>query len=383
MTARWSALAWALLSSVALAAPPDGGLGQLQARVAGKTIGTQGAAIEIARPGTDISALVQQALSTPLTADAAVRVALRNNPDLQATLGALGLSITDAVGPETPAKARAQQAITVLSAQTFKAWVNAVAMAQAAQFARDTKATAEASGELMRRMVQVGNASKLAQAQSQLALFNAALALVRAEQTAFAARETLTVLLGLWGTQTQFTLPPALPALPTQPLGLPDVESRALQARADLQVDRLQWQRKQQSTVPDSADALWDAMGDAATVRAQAVLLRSQARSSYFRYRSQWDIAHHLQAEVVPLRNFMHDEQVLRYNGMLTSVFELLADSQAKGAALNASVAAQRDFWWAHADLQALLAGAPLAALAMDAGGNTDTPAAASSPGGH
>jgi hypothetical protein len=53
---------------------------------------------------------------------------------------------------------------------------------------------------------------------------------------------------------------------------------------------------------------------------------------------------------------------MLRYNGMLTSLFDALADSQTQTLAANATVAAQRDFWLAHADLQAVLAGAPLAA---------------------
>ena len=48
-------------------------------------------------------------------------------------------------------------------------------------------------------------------------------------------------------------------------------------------------------------------MGDAAKLRAQAVLVRSEAREAAFNLRTQWDIAHHLQTEVVPLRQFIHD----------------------------------------------------------------------------
>lgn len=387
MNARLSPLlratALLLCSSLAWAAPPDGGIETLQARMAGKTVGTDGAAVQLPHPAADPHNTLTTLLATPLTANAAVRIALLHNPGLQAAWGSEGLSITDATGATTPAKLRAQQAITVLSAQAFKAWVNAVAAAHTAQLLREAKATAEASGELTRRMVRAGNVSKLTQAQSQAVLSDAALALVRAEQAAFAAREALTVTLGLWGETTQFTLPAALPTLPTQALDLPDVEARAVQARADLQLAAQQWQRKQQSTVPDSADALWDAMGDAARVRAQAVQLRSQARSAYHRYRSSWDIATHLTQDVLPLRQFIHDELVLRYNGMLTSVFDVLADRQTQALAHSASVAAQRDFWLAHADLQALLAGAPLDALP---GSTTDSAAPAASPtqaGGH
>ncbi|TAH13571.1 MAG: TolC family protein [Curvibacter sp.] len=383
MKAHLSAFALLVCSGLSWAAPVDGGIEGLYAGVAGNVIGIEGAKAQLPQPGVDPRDALAALLAAPLSADAAVRIALLNNPELQAALGAEGLSITDATGRETPAKLRAQQAVTVLSAQAFKAWVNAVATAQAAQLLREAKATAETSGELMRRMVRVGNVSKLAQAQSQAALSDAALAVVRAEQAAFAAREALTVTLGLWGNSAQFTLPNKLPDLPAQALDLPDVEARAVQARKDLQAAAQQWQRKQQTSVPGSADALWDAMGDAASVRAQAVQLRSQARTAYFTYRSNWDIANDLHTHVLPLRQFIHDELVLRYNGMLTSLFEVLADRQTQTLVGNASVMAQRDFWLAHANLQALLAGAPLDAIGTDAIGSAGEARAASSKVGH
>jgi outer membrane protein, multidrug efflux system len=242
MKATVSTLALLLASSLTWAAPPDGGIATLQAGVAGKIVGIEGAAAELPRPAIDARSTIAALLSAPLTGDAAVRIALLNNPALQAALGREGLSITDAVAGNTPAKLRAEQAVTVLSAQAFKAWVNAVAADRSAQILRDAKATAEASGELMRRMVQTGNMSKLTQAQSQLALSEAALALVRAEQAASAAREQLTVVLGLWGADTLFTLPSKLPALPAQAMELPDIEARALQARTDFQAATAQWQ---------------------------------------------------------------------------------------------------------------------------------------------
>ena len=383
MKAHLSAFALLLCGGLSWAAPVDGGIEGLYASVAGKVIGIDGAKAQLPQPGVDPRGTLAALLAAPLSADAAVRIALLNNPELQAKLGAEGLSITDATGRSTPAKLRAQQAVTVLSAQAFKAWVNAVATAQAAQLLREAKTTAQTSGELMRRMVQVGNVSKLAQAQSQAVLSDAALALARADQAAFAARETLIVTLGLWGNATQFTLPDTLPSLPAQALDLPDVETRAVQARMDLQATAQQWQRKQQTSVPGSADALWDAMGDAAQVRAQAVQLRSQARIAYFTYRSNWDIANNLRTHVLPLRQFIHDEMVLRYNGMLTSLFEVLADRQTQTLAGNASVIAQRDFWLAHANLQAVLAGAPLEAIGTDPSASAGETRSAASKGDH
>ncbi|UUZ52433.1 TolC family protein [Massilia sp. H-1] len=60
-----------------------------------------------------------------------------------------------------------------------------------------------------------------------------------------------------------------------------------------------------------------------------AIDARSQVRESYSGYRTAYDIARHYRDEVVPLKKRISDEQLLRYNGMLISVFELLADARA------------------------------------------------------
>ena len=57
------------------------------------------------------------------------------------------------------------------------------------------------------------------------------------------------------------------------------------------------------------------------------------------------------------LRKKISEEVLLRYNGMLASVFELLADSREQVAAVNAYLEALREFWLADASLQASLNG--------------------------
>lgn len=360
MNRKWKgvALAGLLVCGLAVAMPPDGGIQNLQGLVQGKVVGLQGDAVPLPHPAEDSRSTVAALLAAPLTADAAVRIALLNNPALQAQMGAANLGLTDLHGANTPAKRQLQHDITALSAQAFKAWVQAVGTAHNAQALRDAKATAQTAGELARRMVQAGNLSKLSQAQYQDKLSEAALALARAEQQAFVAREQLIQVLGLWGEQTRFTLPDALPALPDAAQEMPDVEAKAVLSNSALAQATFEWQLKR--TPPATPRDLWDAMGDAAHVRALAVQLRSEARIAYFSYRSSYDIARHLQAEVLPLRKFINDELMLRYNGMLTSVFDVLADSQAQTMALSNAILATRDFWLAHADLQAILAGAPL-----------------------
>jgi hypothetical protein len=260
-------------------------------------------------------------LKAPLTAEAAVRFALLNQPDLQT-----------------------QRDITQLSAQARKAWINAVASAQNARTLSDVKEAAEAGGELSRRMTQVGNFSQLQQAREQALLSDAAVQSARAQQAAFSAREKLIVLMGLWGTQTQFELPSQLPELPAQAQEIPDIESRALEKRGNGQRDG----------------------------RLAAIKARSEAREVYHGYRTTYDVARHYQGEVVPLRKLINDEVVLRYNGMLLSVFDLLADTRAQGLSVSSATEALRDFWLAEADLQTVLAGG-------SPGTSSDTPAARAS----
>ena len=67
----------------------------------------------------------------------------------------------------------------------------------------------------------------------------------------------------------------------------------------------------------------------------------------------------------MPLRKTIAEENVLRYNGMLIGVFELLADSREQIASVIQAIDAQRDFWLADAALQATLLGKPMPAMAM------------------
>lgn len=353
-------LALALLFTQAHAAPLDSSVQGLQAEVQTRLsalLGPAAAPLRIASPSFAGDYELTKLLQAPLDGPAAMRIALLHNPELQMALGAEGSNITDMQSPGFPARLRARDEATRLALRAYKAWVNAVATERSAQLLREAKTMAKTAEELTRRMVRAGNVSRLTQAQSQATLSDAAVALARGEQAAFAAREQLVRVLGLWGAQTGFTLAPAFPALPASPTDTTDLEARAIAARSNLQTERLSWQRKQASTVPASIDDRWDALGDAAKVRAQAVLVRSEAREAAFNLRTQWDIAHHLQTEVVPLRQFIHDELTLRYNGMLTSVFEVMADSRTRTLSSLAAAEALRDYWLAFADVQAVLAG--------------------------
>jgi hypothetical protein len=70
---------------------------------------------------------------------------------------------------------------------------------------------------------------------------------------------------------------------------------------------------------------------------------------------------------------------VLRYNGMLIGVFELLADARMQIASVNGAIEALRDFWLAEADLEMALVGKPSLAPMT----TTMQPAAAGGGEGH
>jgi outer membrane protein TolC len=319
------------------------------------------------------------------------------------------------------ARFEAQQAATALrvlehGAATRKAWVQAVAAQEGVRYARQVMQAADASAELARRMQQVGNFSALQRAREQAFYADAALNAARAEQAERSAREKLTRLLGLWGEQAAFRLPERLPDLPKAARELPDVERSAIAQRLDLQAakrsleqvaaqqglarsavfsDGLELGLERNSSNEGPTQRGWELAfelplfdnGDArraqahhalqqARLRAEqsAIDARSEVREAYGAYRSAFDIARHHRDEIVPLRKRIQDENVLRYNGMLIGVFELLADARTQIASVNAAIDALRDFWLAEADLDMALIGKPAMsamsapAAAMNAG---------------
>ena len=410
-----------------------------------------------ARPGQSRTEAVRDLLAQgPLDAPAAVRVALLNSPSLQASLATLEISEADRVqagilpnpllavgrlregevveierlisfnvlnlltlpwrskyaGQQTElAKLQAAQAVIGHAASTRKAWFNAVAAQQTANYLRDAKDAAEAGAELARRMAKVGNWSRLQQAREQATLADIAAQLARAQQSALAQREKLTRLMGLWGAQAGYTLPERLPDLPKALPQRADIEAQALRERLDVRAAKdearhvadslgftrvtgaidvleLGWQRN--TTFDNAAGAKETARGPeielrlplfdwgqgrgaraeatyqqaAANVGAVAVQARSEARESWHGWRTSYDVARHYRDEVVPLAKFINEETVLRYNGMLASVWELLGEARNHVSAVSNAITAQRDFWIADTDLGTALTGTSPGALA-------------------
>src|SRR5262249_44818682 len=100
---------------------------------------------------------------------------------------------------------------------------------------------------------------------------------------------------------------------------------------------------------------------------------RSEVREAYARYVSAYELAQHYRDEVIPLRKRISDENLLRYNGMLLSVFELLADAREQVASVNAYIETLKNFWIAEAELQRAVGGRLPVAAAPGFNGRRET----------
>jgi outer membrane protein TolC len=289
-----------------------------------------------------------------------------------------------------------------------KAFFEAVATQQLVDYFGQVKEAADASNELAKRMVAAGNFNKLSQMREQAFYSDATAQLARAQNQAVAARERLTRVLALSGDPLEFKLPERLPDLPTAPAEPKDAEQTAMDKRLDvlmakratestakslgltkttrfINVLNLGYQNK--SNTGESRKngyqielelPLFD-FGSTRVARAEATYMqavnhtaqvainaRSEVRESYAAYRTAYDLAKHYRDEVVPLRKRISDENQLRYNGMLASVFELLADAKDQISSVTGAVEALRDYWVAETNLQAALTGrSPGSAPAM------------------
>ncbi len=442
----------------------DGGLDSVSAIVKERT----SQSVRQAKTDKEISATdaaVNELLGKPLTPDSAVQIAFLNNKGLQASLAELGIAETDLVqagrmrnpsftfsrlreGHDVEiersimfdlvglltiplrtniearrfeqAKLQAASQAVRLAADARKAYFNAVAARQTEQYMEQVLTAAEAGAELARRMRRVGNWSKQDQAREQAFYADAVAQAARARHNAAAAREQLTRMMGLWGSQAAYRLPERLPDLPKAAKESADLEAQAMQQRLDVQMAKRDAEATASALGLSKATGFINVLhagyanrseteaprangyeielelpifdwGRSRTAKAEAVYMqslhrmadtavraRSEVREAYSAYRTAHDLAKHYRDEIVPLRKKISDEMLLRYNGMLVGVFELLADARTQVNSINAAIEAQRDYWLADTELQMAINGSGGAMTQMRGGS-----AAAEAGGGH
>lgn len=316
------------------------------------------------------------------------------------------------------AKLTAASEAVRLASETRRAYFSAVAAAQTEKFMSQVVTSAEAGAQLAQEQAKVGNWSKLDRAREQAFYAEATTQYARARHAATAAREQLVRLLGLWGSNVNFKIPDRLPDLPQKPNEPGALEALAMEQRLDIQIAKRDVDATARSLGLTNATGFINVLdagyanksttgaprengyeislelpifdwGGARRARAKATYMlsvnrtadaavraRSEVREAYSAYRTTYDVAKHYRDEVVPLRKQISEEVLLRYNGMLASVFELLADSRDQITSVNGAIEAQRDFWIAETELQAAINGSGGAVSRPTGAASSSAPAA-------
>ncbi|MQU73577.1 TolC family protein [Sinorhizobium medicae] len=293
-----------------------------------------------------------------------------------------------------------------LASETRRAWITAVSAWENVGYLNQAKVAADAASDLAKKIGEAGSLPKADQAREHVFYAELTGETAKARLEAKLAKEELVRLMGLSGSDIDFQIPNRLPNLPKALIKRDDIEAEAIRKRMDLQVARLELQATAQSykledvtrivtdielvgtwekereredgrivsdisrtaglefTIPifDSGQARLR-KGELAYMRAanqlaeRAVNVRSEARSAYVSYKSNYDIARHYRNSVLPLRNAIEEQSMRSYNGMITSTFELISDTREKIESTILAVNAKRDFWLAEANLAPVIYG--------------------------
>jgi outer membrane protein TolC len=415
---------------------------------------------EVAKIGNEadalaVSARVKDLVLRQLTVSSAVQIALINNRGLQATFNELGISEAQMVEASLPpplsvsfkqiagsggfeierqivqnvlglltlprrreiaearfhlAQVRAVDMTLRIAMEAARAYYDAVAVNETVRFLEESRVGAEAASDVAKQLGETGAMTKLDQAREHVfyAELSGQIATARLRQRR--ERERLVRALGLWGSETKFTLPAKVPVLPAKPRSIAWVEQEAVQRRADLVIARMELDilalqlgltrrtrfinalkiagvsKTEKDVIDDNGQALIDHIrrsgfsldaeipiydfGEARVRLAEetymravnrllerAVNVRSEAREAYQAYRGAYDIARHHEREVLPLRKLIADETLLNYNAMIRDLFALLGEARARIASNIQAIEARRDFWVATVDLHAAIIG--------------------------
>jgi len=216
---------------------------------------------------------VRKLLSRPLTAEAAVQIAVLNNHGLQATYEKLGIARADliqagllrnpvlsgsaAFGPSIEweaaliedllnfftlaARRRAAEAgfeqtklevasrVFDLAAEVRSAYYALVGDMQALELLRTAAQGSEAAAALAERQVEAGTLGRLEQSMHQVLYAQTLLELSRAEAASRRDRERLNRLLGLWGRDIHWKTPERLPEVPASLPEFAQLEAQAVE----------------------------------------------------------------------------------------------------------------------------------------------------------
>ena len=302
-------------------------------------------------------------------------------------------------------RTRLQLAADVLrtAAEARRAWVEAVAAQESAAQAERGAAAAEAGAELARRLEATGAFSTLQRAREEADAGDAAADATRARHEARVARAAFEAALGLdAGQSRRLQLPDHLPEVPASAAEASpssDTLATLVDTRLDVRLARAEadaadaaagWARSGDNlaglaagvatrgqtgqpdqhggelSVPlpvfdggDAARAGARARAEAArqSATATAAAAAAQLRAATDDRRDGATLARRYQDELVPLQQRILGADLRRYNGMLASPFDLLADAREQARVVQRAISARRDYWLADAAWEAARAG--------------------------
>ncbi len=311
-------------------------------------------------------------------------------------LGVLTLPLVKGIEERRFEQAQLKAANDVIAyvADVRRAWYRAVATQQATNYIEQVKEVADIRAEFAKRLRAAGNWSSLDFMRQQVFYAEIVGRVANARRIAVHERERLGRVLGLWGTDLAFKLPDRLPEAPEQTVDVGDMEARAIAERFDIRMGKAEIEglakslgltkttrfvnvletsyfrnsatgQPRQTGYEISLEIPIFDWGDAKVARAEftymqaadrlaelAIKARSEVREAYVDYRTAHDLALHFQKEVLPLRKQVSEETVLRFNGMLIGVFELIGDARDQIATVVSAIEAQREFWLAETNLR-------------------------------
>ncbi len=396
--------------------------------------------------GTDADRAIadetRRLLARELTVETATQIALFNNPELQATYERLGVAQADVVqagllrnprvsfhygfriltsgldeivGSVTgafldlflmPLKKKLANAefrrVKLEVADAVLAKVDAVAQAfyavqastQIVAMRRTMLDAQQAATELAARQHEAGNISDLELANEEAVYTQAKLDLARAEYQLLTDRESLTRLLGVWGSDVEYKVAATLPEVPPGEPDLTQLEHTAIEHRLDLAAAReelhtaaARLQITKGTRViggldlganahrdPDGPTTIGPTIdlelpifdqkqAEVARLRAQlraaqhrvdalAVAIRSEVRQARNRLMAARLTVEYYAKSLVPLRERIVALSQEQYNAMLLGVYQLLQAKQNEIDSYREYIEAVRDYWIARADLE-------------------------------
>ena len=313
---------------------------------------------------------------------------------------------------------RAVDATLKVANDTRRAWVNAVSAFETVAYLNQAKVAADAASELAQKLGESGALAKGGQAREHAFYAELTGQMAEARLASRLAKEELTRIMGLWGSEVDYYVPDKLPRLPRGVIKRNEIEREALENRVDLRIAKIELEAVAKSYGLTEAtrfvtdleiisgveaereiETEYEIVGgnldetktrktvvtpqlelefvipifdsgkarlrkaELAYMRAanqlaeKAVNIRSEARSAHTAYSSTHEIARHYLNAVVPLRTTIEAESLLTYNGMISNTFELLADTRAKIGTLMLAINAKREFWLADVNLSAAIYG--------------------------